>query len=79
MAGTADAVVFVRAMHNLARFEGEGGRRIAIGDRTLEFISTIDVRSDAENFHVKIRRTIHENGDLVRERTWSEAIPREFN
>jgi predicted methyltransferase len=24
MAGTADAVVFVRAMHNLARFEGEG-------------------------------------------------------
>jgi putative CocE/NonD family hydrolase len=62
-----------------SRFEGEGGRRIAIGDRTLEFISTIDVRSDAENFHVKIRRTIHENGDLVRERTWSEAIPREFN
>jgi len=28
---------------------------------------------------VKIRRTIHENGNLVRERTWSEAIPREFN
>jgi predicted methyltransferase len=25
MKGTADAVVFIRAMHNLARFEGQGG------------------------------------------------------
>ena len=25
MKGTADAVLFIRALHNLARFEGEGG------------------------------------------------------
>jgi putative CocE/NonD family hydrolase len=62
-----------------SRFSGEGGRRIVIGDRTLEFVSNIEVQSDAENFHVTIRRTIHENGELVRERTWSEAIPRDFN
>jgi hypothetical protein len=62
-----------------SRFSGEGGRRIEIGDRTLEFVSNIDVRSDAENFHVTIRRTVRENDELVRERTWSEAVPRDFN
>ncbi|MDH5307886.1 MAG: hypothetical protein OEW02_11945, partial [Myxococcales bacterium] len=60
-------------------FSGEGGRRIVIDDRTLEFVSTIDVRSDEKDFHVTIRRTIRENGELIRERTWAESIPRDFN
>ncbi|MDH5566465.1 MAG: CocE/NonD family hydrolase [Myxococcales bacterium] len=62
-----------------SRFSGEGGRRIVIDDRTLEFVSTIDVRSDEKDFHVTIRRTIRENGELIRERTWAESIPRDFN
>ncbi len=62
-----------------SRFSGEGGRQIVIGERTLEFVSKVDVRSDADNFHVTVRRTARENGELVRERTWSEVIARDFN
>ncbi len=60
-------------------FSGEAGRRIEIGDRRIEITSTLEVRSDEKDFHVTITRTLTENGELVRRRTWQEAIPRSFN
>ena len=62
-----------------ARFEGEGGRRIEVRGRTLEFKSEIEVRSDEKSFHVRIVRTVKQNGKAVRTREWKESIPREFN
>ncbi len=32
MKGTADAVLFIRALHNLARFDGQGGTAAALKD-----------------------------------------------
>ena len=62
-----------------SRFSGEAGRRIDLGDRTLELRSTIEVRSDEKNFYVTVGRAVSENGELVRKREWVETIPRLFN
>jgi hypothetical protein len=60
-------------------FSGEAGRRIQIDDRTIEVRSTIEIRSDEKNFHITVTRYVSENGKLLREREWTETIPRAFN
>jgi hypothetical protein len=60
-------------------FAGEAGRRIQIADRSIEVRSTIDVRSDENNFIITVTRYVSANGKLLRQREWSEAIPRQFN
>jgi hypothetical protein len=35
------------------------------------------VRSDKTNFYYLLARQLHENGKLIRERKWQEAIPRD--
>jgi predicted acyl esterase len=62
-----------------SRFLGEAGHHIEFKDRTLDLKTTIDMRSDAEFFHVTFVREIFENDTLVRQREWKEKIPRNFN
>ena len=59
-------------------FKGEAGHRIELGGRTLELKTNLGVRSNVTDFEVEFTRRIFENGKLVRERTWKESIPREF-
>jgi uncharacterized protein len=63
----------------VSRFSGEAGHRIDLGDRKLEIKSELEVRSDATDFHISVTRYLYENGELVRTRSWNEAIPRQFN
>jgi uncharacterized protein len=51
---------------------------VELDDRTLEFEQTVEFRSDAQDFHLTFHRRALENGSLVRERTWHESIPRDF-
>ncbi len=60
-------------------FQGESIRVIQMPERMLELKTLIQVRSDLENFYVNFTRQIFENDQMVRERTWEETIPREFN
>jgi len=62
-----------------SRFSGEAGHRIDLGDRKLEIKSEIEVRSDAQDFHISVTRHLYEDGRLVRKRAWNEKIPRMFN
>jgi len=57
---------------------GRGREIIALPGRTLTVRAVLRIRSDATHFHVTVRRTILEGGALVRTRTWSEDIPRDF-
>ena len=59
-------------------FSGEAGHRIELGDRQLELKTFLEVHSDKETFKVDFTRRIFENGVLIRERTWSEIVPRRF-
>jgi hypothetical protein len=51
---------------------------IELEGRTLLFEGALDFRSDAENFYYEYFRSLKENGELVREKKWTETIPRDF-
>jgi uncharacterized protein len=52
--------------------------QIELEDRTLRFEGGLDFRSDADNFHYEYFRRLTENGELVREKRWTETLPRDF-
>ena len=47
-------------------------------DRTLEFEQTVDFKSDENNFYLKFQRWVMIDGELFKEKTWEESIPRDF-
>jgi putative CocE/NonD family hydrolase len=46
--------------------------------RTLLWQAELDFSSDRENFHYHYTRRLLENGALLREKTWNQIIPRDF-
>jgi hypothetical protein len=46
--------------------------------RVLLWESELSFESDAENFHYRYTRRLYRNGELLRERTWTETIPRDY-
>jgi hypothetical protein len=50
---------------------------ITLTDRTLAWESEVELRSDREFFHYLGRRRLLKDGQLVREKTWQDAIPRD--
>jgi len=46
--------------------------------RTLLWEGELSFTSDLENFYYEYSRKLSENGDLVREKSWQETIPRDF-
>jgi putative CocE/NonD family hydrolase len=67
--------------HDPARstFYGRATHRIRPPGRDLLLETIIDIRSDSTLFHVKVRRKISNGGKVVRQKEWSEAIPRDFH
>ncbi|NQV87702.1 MAG: CocE/NonD family hydrolase [Woeseiaceae bacterium] len=47
-------------------------------DRTLAFEQTIEFTSDEKNFYLKVHRWVLVDGELFRDKTWDETIPRDF-
>jgi len=47
-------------------------------DRTLEFEQTVEFTSDEKNFRLRFHRWVDVDGERVREKTWDEVIPRDF-
>ena len=47
-------------------------------DRTLDFEQTVEFTSDEKNFYLKFHRWALVNGELYAEKTWEEALPRDF-
>ncbi len=61
-----------------SRFLGEDSDRIVVGGRTIDVLTSVEIRSEVGNFYVTFVRRVLENGRAVRERTWRETIPRTF-
>jgi putative CocE/NonD family hydrolase len=47
-------------------------------DRVLLWEAELSFRSDFDNFYYEYTRRVSENGKQVRERTWTETIPRDY-
>jgi uncharacterized protein len=61
-----------------SRFLGEASDRIELRGRTIDVLTSAEIRSDAASFHVTFVRRILENGQLLRKRQWQETVPRLF-
>jgi putative CocE/NonD family hydrolase len=51
---------------------------VKLEDRTLLWEGSLSFTSDRENFYYRYTRKISENGELVREKSWQETIPRDY-
>jgi len=51
---------------------------VSLPDRTLSWQAELDFSSDRENFHYHYVRRLLRNGELLREKSWDETIPRDF-
>lgn len=61
-----------------ARYEGERRNMFTIAGREISLQTRAQIQSDETYFHVTFTKTLHENGQIIRERTWSEDIPRKL-
>lgn len=61
-----------------SRFLGEDSDRIELPGRSIDVLTSVEIRSDIKDFHVTFIRRILENGGLLRERKWQETVPRAF-
>jgi hypothetical protein len=57
---------------------GEHWTQVELEDRTLKWESQLLFRSDVENFYYTYTRRLLENGKLIREKTWQDRIPRDY-
>jgi hypothetical protein len=57
---------------------GEYRTTVELPERTLVWEARTSFRSDLMTFHLHITRRLLENGALVREKSWEETIPRDF-
>jgi putative CocE/NonD family hydrolase len=56
---------------------GEHRTTVEVDGRVLVWEATLDFRSDLESFFYTYVRRLFENGELVREKTWTDVIPRD--
>jgi len=56
---------------------GEAEILMALKDRTLSWRGHLSLTSDAKNFYYKYVRELYEDGKLLKQKTWEEAIPRD--
>jgi len=61
-----------------AGFEGMGQASVKGGNVDILLSSHVLVSSDASAFHVEITRAIRSHGKLLRQMTWRESLPRDF-
>jgi hypothetical protein len=60
-----------------ASVRGEYSTTVKLADRTLRWESVVVWRSDRENFYYDGTRRLWQDGRLLREKRWEEAIPRD--
>ena len=51
---------------------------VELPGRTLLWEAELSFSSDLDNFHYSYRRRLSENGKLLREKSWTDTIPRDF-
>ena len=58
--------------------EGTHRLEVTLEDRTLLWEAELSFSSDRENFYYEYTRRLSENGEEVREKTWTDTIPRDY-
>jgi hypothetical protein len=61
-----------------ASSHGEGEVVVEAGKRLIAWKYVFDLRGDRTNFYYSYTRTLVENGNTVRTKTWQETLPRDY-
>src|SRR5690606_38225861 len=61
-----------------ASFRGERRNVFTISGDEIDLSTVAQIESDATYFHVTFTKALRKNGELVRERTWTDHIPRRY-
>jgi putative CocE/NonD family hydrolase len=61
-----------------ASVKGSHEIEVSLPDRKLLWQADLEFSSDRDNFHYRYTRRLLRDGELLREKTWSEVIPRDF-
>lgn len=59
-----------------ALYEGERQNVFTITGREINLLTRARIQSDASRFHVTFTKILQQNGQHIREKTWTESIPR---
>ena len=59
-----------------ASYQGERRNVFTIKNDEIDLSTNSQITSDASYFHVTFTKILRKNGELVREKTWTEQIPR---
>ena len=59
------------------RVQGIADSTYVLKNRTIAYRGKLEVHSDRTNFYYSYTRKVLENGRVVRQKTWQEAIPRD--
>jgi putative CocE/NonD family hydrolase len=51
---------------------------VTLKDRVLVWEAELSFTSDRDNFYYRYTRRLHENGEMVREKSWTDTIARDF-
>jgi hypothetical protein len=57
---------------------GDYAITVRLPERTLRFQGVLEFRSDRDGFRLVYTRRLSQDGGLVRQRTWSEGLARDF-
>ena len=57
---------------------GEYATTVKLKDRTLRWENRVELRSDRLNFYYSSTKRLLKDGVLLREKSWQETIPRDF-
>jgi uncharacterized protein len=57
---------------------GEDSFTVQLKDRTLRWEAEVTFRSDLQYFYYTCTRRLLQDGKLIREKTWNDTIPRDF-
>jgi hypothetical protein len=61
-----------------ASVRGDYTTEVKLPERTLRWECTVQLRSDRDNFYYENSRRLWKDGVLVREKSWKETFPRDF-
>jgi len=61
-----------------ASSHGEGELVVEAGQRLIAWKYVFDLRGDRTNFYYSYTRTLLENGNTIRTKTWQETLPRDY-
>lgn len=61
-----------------ASYQGERRNIFTIAGNEIDLLTRALIESDSSHFHVTFTKVLRQNGNLVREKTWTDSIPRMY-